>query len=518
MTYQKLAIASCRVSSDEQLKNRSLERQRDAVTGAALKLGVTIPKDAWWSGSVSSKRGKNIKRKDIAEMIEYCKKNKAVKYLIVDEPDRFMRSTKEAMYFEQVFELIGVKIWYASDDDLNSDNMSGKLMKFMKYFVAEGSNEERQSKSIDGLTKSLRLGYWPFQPKAGYKPGVIKGIPEIDSTRGYILRDCLLDIIEYRKTPSEALAALNATKFVKNGVKYKMDKFRKICTDPFYAGVVEMNKQVTIRNENGQHEPLISMAQHLKLVEIFDTKKKTQSGPRKNGNPDYPLSNIVHCESCKDERYGRYVGFKVNNGKNKSKVYHKYRCRSCGAYFSRDDLNQKIIDTLRSSRMTEEGKNELLKALQKVWGDRRRNAAQEKLNMAADIRKLEDIIDSRVEAAIDPTNSSIKDAILRKINDEREMLESLREKLARFDQNHDADRERFLSFALERAENMEQHFLSLPKDRLLQCKQMLFPSGFWVDTNQEVYTPEISIIYRLASNKKDLPGPEKSSMVRVRRL
>ena len=42
---------------------------------------------------------------------------------------------------------------------------------------------------------------------------------------------------------------------------------------------------------------------------------------------------------------------------------------------------------------------------------------------------------------------------------------------------------------------------------------MLFPAGFWVDADKKVYTPEISILYRLASNKKDLPDTEKSSMV-----
>jgi hypothetical protein len=40
--------------------------------------------------------------------------------------------------------------------------------------------------------------------------------------------------------------------------------------------------------------------------------------------------------------------------------------------------------------------------------------------------------------------------------------------------------------------------------KLLQCKQLLIPAGFWVDENENVYTPEISVLYRLATNKKDL--------------
>lgn len=58
-------------------------------------------------------------------------------------------------------------------------------------------------------------------------------------------------------------------------------------------------------------------------------------------------------------------------------------------------------------------------------------------------------------------------------------------------------------------------FLQLPKDKLLQCKQLLIPAGFWVDENENVYTPEISVLYRLATNKKDLSELEKSYLVAI---
>ena len=97
---QYKAIALCRVSSDEQLKNNSLARQNEAVMRMAKKLNVTIPRNYVWSGSVSSKRGKNMKRKDLNEIYEVCKKDRLVKYVIVDEPDRFMRSIEEAFAWE----------------------------------------------------------------------------------------------------------------------------------------------------------------------------------------------------------------------------------------------------------------------------------------------------------------------------------------------------------------------------------------------------------------------------------
>lgn len=518
MSKQLLAIASCRVSSDEQLKNNSLTRQKEAILRAVELLEVVIPDDGWWSGSVSSKSGKNILRKDIKEMLAYCEKHKNVKYLIIDEPDRFMRSIEEAMYFEMQFKLAGVKVYYACDKDLNNEDMTAKLMKFMKYFVAEGSNEERQRKSVSGHVSALKDGRWPFQPPAGYKKGYLSSIPEIDHSRGVALQEALLSIAEYRATPTEALSKLNKSVFVKNRAKYKMDKFRAICTDPFYAGIVEMNKQVQYRNENGRHKALITMDQHIKLIDIFSKKRKNQSGPRKNGNPQYPLSNIVHCEDCTSAVNGRYVGFKVNNGVNKDRVYHKYRCRSCKKYFTREVLHQEVSGFIGEYQLTKYGRSVLINALNEVWKQRKKKDNQDKLALGRNITALKTTIDKRVDAAIDPENISIKGNILRRIEDEKQTLTELELQYESFALNDTAEKERFITFALERAENMERNFLTLPKSRLLQCKQMLFPSGFWIDANKKVYTPEMSILTRLASTKKDLPNLEKSFMVRVQGL
>ena len=230
--------------------------------------------------------------------------------------------------------------------------------------------------------------------------------------------------------------------WIKGRAKYKMDKFRAICTHSFCAGVVEMNKQVRYRNENGLHKPLITMEQYLKLVEIFAEKKKTQSGPRKNGNPEYPLSNIVHCQKCEQEKYGRYVGFPVNNGKNKECIYHKYRCRSCGEYFTRDDLRRNISGYIGEYQITEYGLTKLLKALNAVWKARRKTAEVEKLRIARDMASLRQLIDNRVDAAIPPENQSIKSDIMRKIEDDKLRLKELEQQYENYDKDDLAEGER----------------------------------------------------------------------------
>lgn len=520
MSARTLAIANCRVSSDEQLKNNSLNKQRGAVFDAAKRLEATIPPDSWWSGSVSSKRGGNLKRKDILEMLEYCKKHPRVKYLIIDEPDRFMRSIDEAMYLEMEFKLLGVKVWYASDDDLNNDDLVAKMMKFMKYYVAEGSNEERQRKSINGQVQALKEGRYTFHPKPGYIKGHRVGVHEIDPIKGPILKNILIRIANHYVTPSQGLVELNKSEFREGRQPLKMDKFRIYVTDPYYAGIVEIHKQVNYRNENGLHDPLISKEQHAELLRIMSAKKKNQNGPRKNGNPKYPCNNIINHTKCKDARYGRVVGFDNDNGKNKQKIYEKYRCRACGEYWHRNDIHEDIKNQFKSHPISREGVDILIEALSEVWTRKEGEAAHEANRLSRKLDALNMKIRSHVMAAIDPDNALIKEEILASIDREKNDAKELESEISKIRQAADDDYERFMRFAFSFLANMGDHFLDpdLLQENRLRCKQIIFPGGFWIDENKKVYTPEISPLVRLASNKKDFPYTEKSFMVRVTRL
>ncbi len=516
------AVALCRVSTTEQLENNSLNRQRDAVLKAAELLGVEIPDDYWRSGSVSSKRGTNVNRRDLHELLDICKRDKSVKYVIVDEPDRFMRSINEAAYFEVTFDQLGVTVWYASDPELNKGDLASKLLKFTKYLSAEGSNEERQRKSINGQTKALLEGRYTFVPKPGYMRGYERGIPEIHPQRGRALEKVLKDIVYKRVTPTQALINLNKSEFMSDGHSlYKMDKFRKIVTDPFYAGVLEINKQIKVRNENGLHEPLITLEEHNELVRIMDAKKKNQKGPRKNGNPRYCVSNMVTCDNCLDEQYPRFVGYKHSNGSNPKLVYEKYRCRSCKRYLSRDEMHAEIERQFDTNPMTNEGSEAVIEALHEVWKREEDESTQSLRRIKASIKTLQDSIDSQIEKLSDDKYLSIHDEILKSIEKKKEQITKLEGQLFEAQNVAETDKEEFLQFAYSFIENMSTNFFDtdlVSKENRIRCKQIVFPAGFHMDANKKVYTPEISILYRLATNKKDTEVPLNSHLVRVQGL
>ncbi len=85
-------IALCRVSTSKQrLEGSSLSAQEVRIMRVSSELfNCELVKT--WSLDISSRKGKNFKRKDLEEMLAYCKKHKKISFLFVDEHDRYMRS------------------------------------------------------------------------------------------------------------------------------------------------------------------------------------------------------------------------------------------------------------------------------------------------------------------------------------------------------------------------------------------------------------------------------------------
>jgi DNA invertase Pin-like site-specific DNA recombinase len=519
MARQLLAITTCRVSSPEQMENNSLERQREAVVNAAEQLGVTIPEDGQWSGSMSSKAGTNINRPDLKQMLDYCKKHPDVKYLIVHEVDRFMRSIKELFYFEVEFEKLGVQVWYASQPELNTNDHKSKLFKALEAFKGEGSNVERQTKSIAGQTTALKQGRYTFSPKPGYMKGDEPGIHKPHPVRGQALQKVLLDIVTKRVTPTQGLIDLNNSEFMQKHSLYKMDKFRKIATDIYYAGGVAIDKQVKVYNLNGLHKPLITLEQHYELVHIFEGKQKNQTGPRKNGNPKYPGNNIVHCDVCEGKQYNRFVGVDITNGKSPKK-YEKYRCRACKRALSRQEMHQKIAKHLKISHINEAGISELTRALDIVWKQREGEKQHESVRLRHKLKSLQASISQQAEAATDPDNAAIKPDIIANIAKRKQEAHDIELQLLELTRKADMDYERFMKFALGFAADMSEKFLDpqTSQENRLRFKQIAFPAGFRMDANKNVYTPEISPLITLAAKKKDAEASIDSHLVRVEGL
>ena len=512
------AIANCRVSSDEQLQNGSLGRQKTSVERAAKEFNAELIRV--WSGSESSKKGVNVNRTDLDEMLALCKKEKRIKFVIIDELDRFMRSMLEIGYFLVLFNQLGVRVVFASQPSLKTDTAADTLMLMLEAFKAEGSNEERQRKSISGQTSAGQEGRYTYGPKPGYMKGSVSGIHEVHPERGPALQKILKRIAAGLADPTKALIDLNKSPFSKGRALYKMDKFIKVVTDPYYAGVIVIDKQVKVYNKHGLHQPLITYEEHLRLIEIMSNKPKYQTGPKRTGNPMFPLSNMVEDDDCLDVKdKGRLVGVPLTNGKS-AKIYKKYRCRSCRYSWNLDDMHEKMFNFFHKYEMSDDTQNKILKALDIVW----QKDSEKKLDDIHAAQKsiviLKTKVKQHVEDATNPDNSFIRDDILEMIKEKKLQLIKLEDDLERLNREEEDDRIEFMKFALSFIQDTGEHFLEpyVSKENRIRCKQMLFPGGIRIKDKQKVYTPELSVFYRGEATKKDTEVSELAQMVRVTRL
>lgn len=73
-----------------------------------------------------------------------------------------------------------------------------------------------------------------------------------------------------------------------------------------------------------------------------------------------------------------------------------------------------------------------------------------------------------------------------------------------------------MEFALGFVEDTGRHFLQeyLSRENRLRCKQLVFPNGILINQKNKVYTPEVSVFYRLATMKKDAEASDLALMVR----
>lgn len=250
------AITLCRVSTHRQSnENNSLGKQGTSVDAAAERLNATITRR--WSVATSSKKGKNLGRKDLKEALKYCsqKRNK-VEFCIIEEVDRFMRSIEEYYWYKVEFKKCGVRIIFASDPTLTDESQEATFKELIKVFTSEADNELRSSKVKSHMQATVARGYWPFPVKAGYVRTLIKGLHEPDPERFPLLQEAFQMVLARTHTIKEAQVWLKENGYkTSNGGVLDLDKFTTILKEPYYCGLLK-SKDWPIHN--GIHKPMIT--------------------------------------------------------------------------------------------------------------------------------------------------------------------------------------------------------------------------------------------------------------------
>ncbi|GAC1391545.1 MAG: hypothetical protein NVSMB46_04470 [Candidatus Saccharimonadales bacterium] len=514
------AIAICRVSSKKQEENNhSLQQQGTSVGDMANELSAEIVMT--WSMATSSKKGVNLKRKDLNGALKYCKYNKSVKYLFIDKVSRFARELKMIFYYMVEFEQLGVKVVFChpSQRRFNADTADAMYELAKKAHQAESENEERTETSITKMQARVAQGYYPFYPHQGYKKTALEdGLHIPDYPRYGLLQKALKATSSFDMTIPEAVQWLFANGYrtptilrknecgirvQKGNRKLDADHFRTIMEDCYYAGILQVGNWPI--NEHGLHQAMITVEEWETNVAIIKNRKKRV---KQQFNPNFRMNKALHLP-CQ-HKDGKLTG--INHGNGKGWWREEYVCRACKKRVAKDLVHDSVNDVLERIRPSQNALKELGDALDKVWrnneayrlqrskelSERKAGLQQRKSELITTIVAYPDIADD-IKEEIVKVKASIAEADL-------QIAES---------DNMDDDYREFVTYALNYSENLRSKWWELPKDSLEKCKQLLFSDEILVAQDGKVYTPALSPIYTLLDNKKAPESPSDALMVEL---
>lgn len=302
------AVAYIRVSSDEQVQGTSLDSQEKACIEFASKQGLKIE-----SNEVFREEGvsaKIIDRPKLAEMLEYCSKNRGdIQYCIVWKVDRLARKSEYHHVIKAHLAKYGVKL--ASVTEPIGDDPMGNLMETVLSGFAQFDNDIRTLRTTAGMKARTEQGGWPHQPPYGYRK---KRLPSGVSTLTPDKVEAKLVQLLFAKFESGNYTIKRIADFAysigirdKKGGKRGWESIKWLLINPLYAGFVS-SKLIEGKRIKGLHEPLISERTYFRVQAIINGDIKKYS---KHAELEWPLRGGFLKHTC-----GKAVTGSAPTGRN----------------------------------------------------------------------------------------------------------------------------------------------------------------------------------------------------------
>ncbi len=508
------AIGLARISSAGQEEGHSLDAQEKSIRLFADELDVELVN--LWKTTVSSKAGNNEQRKDLDEILKYCKKHPDVKLLIIDRVNRYMRDADYMVYFAVILKQHGVKIMYADPQQryLNDDTGLAKLMRYIKGYEAEQENAERRQTTIVRMQRRIEEGYYISHPHLGYRKTDIPGHHEPSEPAFTALQKASYRILD-GMTIKDSVRLMNSGGIInKSGRPMDITKFKTTMSSRYYCGIIDISTDGWPENIKGVHTAMLTEQQHQKLMLVI---KGHEPRKRKQFNPAFPLAKLLKHYECKDSgRYDKFTGLLHNRGKRNGiprPLRPVYDCRGCRKRHGRSDVHSVFQRQL--SKLSLVTDNALfIKALEKTW--EKHNGSQKMLILGLEkkIKAQESLIESTTASYVEELDPTVKLSIKSILQTRNNQLDKLKNDLAYLQANEPASAE-FISFALAFMTALPYVWFDLEPEDQKRGEEILFNGELYIDNELKLHTPKLSAIYTLGPSKKDLGEVSLSRMVEL---
>lgn len=464
------AVIYCRVSSQEQVKNLSLETQTEACTEYCRSRSLEVDE-------IFVERGESARsadRTELQRMLTYCRKRKGhIQFVVVYMLDRFARNQYDHHALKAYLQKLGITVRAVAQPI--DDSATGQLMDGILAAFSEFDNNMRRERTMTGMKAALEKGRWVFPTPVGYKKafrpdGRRTLVPHPD--KAPFVRKAFEMAASGLYDGADILAELQAQGFL--GKREKLisaNGLHGLLHNPIYYGRIVV-KPWDI-DAPTDFEPLIDEETFARAQLHLSESRPPITAYRRN-NPDFPLRRFVRCGACDQPLTGGWT-------RGRTERYGYYECPACRRVRARKEgLEGAFVELLDRLRPSNEVMKLLSVAVLERWSDQqkdvnaRRQAADQRV---ADARKRKErLVEVYVyEAALDKETYQQH---LARVEEELTLAE-----LELYDAKvNEFDVEGVIAFAEHLVSHASRLWAEAELDQRQRLQKLFFPEGLqWAD-------------------------------------
>ena len=504
----KNVILYCRVSSDEQKTNTSLDFQEKKLRQHCGKNDYNVL--ACYHEDYSAKHHDFV-RPEMIKIRDYCKKHKhEVDMILFLRWDRFSRNPEFAYMFKRIFmDEWGIEFnALESPIDFSATEWSSLLSSYCAAAHTENNKISRRTR--DGIRETMLSGRWANSAPRGYKNVHIvdaNGITtaktiEIDPAKAPLIKKIFEEVGKGIETACSIRRRI-APEIPESSY---LDMLRNI----FYKGKIRVPATPTEPEVivNGLHEPLITEELFDRVQEILDGKRKKQPKLSKAIKPEFYLRKFLICPHC-----GRAITGATSTGGSGGK-YPYYFCPTTGKHvrISAEEANQQFVRYIHSLRPNE--------AIMQLYLEILKDLRKEEVRaIDAEIRKLEhEVYD--IEMRMDKIEDKYLDGEIerdeynRMINRHKGKKSGLQSRIELLQTPNRGKIEPQLKYAIHLIDNLDRFFQTAPAEAKIRVLSSIFSGKLEFDGKifrTENLNSVLALIYQQTNELRGLNKKSEES-------
>ena len=432
----KNVILYCRVSSDEQAENTSLDFQEDSLRKFCARNeynAVAVYREDY------SAKHYDLKRPEMRKMYDFCKRNKAnIDKILFLRWDRYSRNVGFAFEYQRRFSELGIEI-NTIESPIDFSGTEWAMMLSIYCGVAHTEDNKISKRTKDGIRETLKAGRYPQKAPIGYLNN------RISSTETHLIKDeeyapIVEEVFREMAKGIDSVETLrikyapllrrrkgmhnDGRGIVKDTTNHPISKgaFYRMLRNHIYCGeiVVPAYQDEPEQIIQGEHEPIIDKATFNTVQDVLDGRTRCKPKLRKTDKPELFLRRYLVCPYC---GYGITGAFSRGNGGK----YAYYNCCHCKKVKIRaekaNDAFAKYIGKLKPSPVMKELYQRIVNDLSKQGKEARKAECE---NLHSQLTAIEKKIANADDKYLDGTlNEEQYQRICERCKRDKQQIEEL---------------------------------------------------------------------------------------------